>query len=106
MDDLILLVATGYETNNIGVQVPEETTREVWATLKSISRQEAFEASTAGLNPQFVARMPIVNYLGERTAVIKGKRYGIYRTYIVPDSDSIEIYLEEKAGVYGNSQSE
>ena len=42
-----------------------------------------------------------INYSGERIAELEGVRYGVYRTYTPPDSDLIEIYLEEKAGVTG-----
>ena len=76
----------------------KETFREVWATLTSVYRQEFLEAGRDGLNPELVATTPLVNYQGEQSAVVQGIRYGVYRTYMVPNSDMIEIYLEGKAG--------
>jgi len=38
------------------------------------------------------------DYQGERIAVFHSKEYAIYRTYLKLDEDSIELYLEEKAG--------
>lgn len=98
MDDLILLIQKTYEQQANGVQVPRETEREVWATLSSVYRQEFLDAGREGLNPELVATMPIVNYCGEQSAIVNGKRYGVYRTYLIPNSDSIELYLEGKAG--------
>jgi hypothetical protein len=46
---------------------------------------------------------PIVNYNGEQIVQIgsgeNARRYAVYRTYLDPDNDSIELYLERKAGV-------
>ena len=42
--------------------------------------------------------MFVYDYQGEDTAVLGGVRYGIYRTYI-GRNDTIELYLERKAGV-------
>ncbi len=98
MDDLITLVADTYQQQESGAQIPRETQRQVWATLASVTRQEFLGAGREGLNPELVATTPLVNYGGERTVIIRGKRYGIYRTYLAPESDSIELYLEGKAG--------
>lgn len=52
---------------------------------------------------QLVAVTPIVNYSGEQIVQIgsdeNARRYAVYRTYLDPDNDSIELYLERKAGV-------
>ena len=51
-----------------------------------------------GLQPQFVAVTPIVNYNGESIAEIKRKTLWdlIAHIFFSPDSDSIELYLERK----------
>ncbi len=99
MDDLIVLIAETYTDNDIGVRVPTETRREVWAHLRSITRAEWRAAGLAGLQPAIVAETPRVNYGGEKLAEVKGVRYEVYRTYAADDSDMIELYLEERAGV-------
>lgn len=99
MDDLLTLIAVSYEQDNIGQQIAAETSADVWAHLRSVSRSEWYAAGRDGMQPAIVAEMPIVNYHGERTAVWHGKRYNVYRTYFVDGSDVIELYLEERVGV-------
>lgn len=103
MDDLIILVGETYTENEIGVQVATEVETPVWASLQSIGRQENYDAGNAGLNPEMMAVTNIANYHGEKIVQIgtgeNSKRYGVYRTYIIPNSDSIELYLEGKVGV-------
>ncbi|MFR3238082.1 MAG: hypothetical protein ACLTOU_06095 [Acutalibacter sp.] len=98
MDELITLVKQETVQLETGAMDVKETFREVWATLTSVYRQEFLEAGRDGLNPELVATTPLVNYQGEQSAVVRGIRYGVYRTYMVPNSDMIEIYLEGKAG--------
>lgn len=98
MDELITLVKQENVQLETGVMDVKETFREVWATLSSVYRQEFLEAGREGLNPELVATTPLVNYQGEQSAVVRGIQYGVYRTYIVPNSDMIELYLERKAG--------
>ena len=96
MDDLIALIAETYTQDAIGQQIPVETETPVWATIRSVTRQEAADG---GHSPELVAVTPQVNYSGQAIAVVQGVRYGIYRTYRIPDSDQVELYLERKAGV-------
>lgn len=98
MDELITLVKQETVQLETGAMDVKETFREVWATLTSVYRQEFLEAGRDGLNPELVATTPLVNYQGEQSAVVRGIRYGVYRTYMAPNSDMIEIYLEGKAG--------
>lgn len=80
-----------------------ETATSVWAHLQSVTRAEWADAGQNGLQPQLVAVTPIVNYSGEQIVQIgsgeNARRYAVYRTYLDPDNDSIELYLERKAGV-------
>lgn len=99
MDDLITLISVTYTQNEIGEQMPIETEIPVWATLQSISRAELYDGGVHGLNPDMVAVTAFVNYSGEQIAEVGGKRYGIYRTYAPPNTDSIELYLERKVGL-------
>lgn len=102
MDDLITLIKEGYTRDEIGQMVPGETSRQVWAHLQSVTRAEWADAGQKGMQPQLVAITPIVNYDGESIVQLgvgeSAKRYSVYRTYFGPDTDSIELYLERKAG--------
>ena len=103
MDDLIYLISETYVSDEIGQLVPGEQAIPVWAHLQSVTRSEWYDAGQNGLQPQLVAITPIVNYNGESIVQIgdgeQAKRYSVYRTFFGPDTDSIELYLERKAGV-------
>ena len=103
MDDLIYLISETYVSDEIGQLVPSEQSTPVWAHLQSVTRSEWYDAGQNGLQPQLVAITPIVNYNGESIVQIgdgeQAKRYSVYRTFFGPDTDSIELYLERKAGV-------
>lgn len=103
MDDLILLISESYRKDAIGNVKVTETATSVWANLQSVTRAEWADAGQNGLQPQLVAVTPIVNYNGEQIVQIgsgeNARRYAVYRTYLDPDNDSIELYLERKAGV-------
>lgn len=98
MDDVVTLICETYADDGIKQKIPTETTREVFASVSSASRAEWRNAGLNGLQPSFVAVMPIVNYDGEKLVEWRGVRYAVYRTYFRADSDEIEIYLEERTG--------
>ena len=99
MDGVAKLIKETYEQDAIGQPVPTET--EIYVEILSVARSEWAAASRDGLNPVIMLRTQRINYSGERIVTLDGVRYGVYRTYAPPDSDIIEIYLEEKAGVTG-----
>lgn len=104
MDDLVYLIGVAYSEDEIGQLVPMETEQAVWASIQSVTRAEWAQAGQAGLNPELVLTMPRVNYNGQKIVELRKScgdavRYGVYRTYFSSDSDDIELYLEQKAGV-------
>ena len=99
MDDLILLIALSYSQDEIGQMVATERRMPVWASIQSVSRMEWMQAGQQGLNPSLMVSTPIVNYSGEEQVEVGGKRYAVYRTYFNCNSDMVELYLTEKAGI-------
>lgn len=96
------LIAQTFTINEIGVQVPAETLRYIWAEVESVQRSEWNAAGMAGINPEARLVTPSVNYRGERIAVLNGERYGIYRTYDRKNGET-ELYLQKMQGVtYGD----
>lgn len=94
------LISSEYETDDIGQKVATEKSKEVFATLTSITRAEWVSYSQSGrqgLVPAYVASVFMGDYEGEMIAEHDGIRYGIYRTY-ERDDEQVELYLEKKAG--------
>lgn len=99
MEGTAVLISRSYIKDDIGQDVSTESRTEIWVTQKSITRNEWYEAGRNGLNPQIVLETSLVDYSGENLVEYNGERYGVYRTYSPPDRDTIELYLEKKAGV-------
>lgn len=96
--NVLTLIGTTYTADSIGQQIAEETPREVYCGVSSVSASEWFEAGRAGLKPEYRVTMFAPDYQGEEIAELDGVRYGIYRTYL-SGNETIELYLERKAGV-------
>lgn len=95
---VLTLINKSYQKDEIGQLIPVETRRDVYCNVSSISASEWFEAGRAGMNPEYRVTMFVYDYQGEDIAELNGVRYGIYRTYL-GSNESIELYLEKKAGV-------
>lgn len=94
----IYLIGMTYSVDAIGQRVPTETSRKVYANIRSVTRAEWATAGQRGLNPQLMAVIFEPDYQGEEIVEINQKRYGVYRTFH-DSNDRLELYLEEKAGV-------
>ena len=99
MDSIITLIKQHYTANSFGEQIPVEQKTTVFTSIQSVSGEEWDRAGRNDLQAVFRAVMPAVNDSGERVVEYCGTRYGVYRVYRQDDSDLIELYLENKAGV-------
>lgn len=96
--NILTLIGVSYEEDSIGNHVEIESKRNVYCNVASVSGSEWMEAGRIGIVPQYKVTVFEYDYQGEEIAELKGKRYGIYRTYI-GKNESLELYLERKAGV-------
>lgn len=101
MDSVIDLIQTTYTKDQYGAPVPHDVLREVFCEVGPITRAEFATAGRNGLNPSFVFTVFAAEYQGERTVRYAGNTYGIYRTYLRPEDDYIELYAERKGGANG-----
>lgn len=104
METVMTLLKTETVKNDKGVQEPILTPREVFCKVKSVTRNEFFEAGRNGLNPEYEATVFSGDYRGERVCVLNGMRYAIYRTYKGEGDDYTELYLQREGGTNGTSQ--
>lgn len=95
--DVIKLINEIYTTDDYGVQTVSVEKREVFAQVRSVTRNEFFEGGRNGLNPEIMFSMFEGDYNDERTLEWRGKQYGVYRTYLTRN-DAIELYCERKGG--------
>lgn len=98
MDDVLTLIGQTYAQDENGVRRPEPARREVLCRVRSVTRAEFFEGGRNGLNPSFEFTVFAGDYRDETVVEFQGKQYGVYRTYRVPESDYLELYVERKGG--------
>lgn len=100
--DIIKLISETFTQDEIGQYISQETEREVFCEVRSVTRSEWFNAGRDGLQPEFMFIMFAPDYFGEKIVEYKGVRYGIYRTY-VGRNEQIELYAEAKGGLDGGN---
>lgn len=76
----------------------ESEPREVFCSVKNITRAEWTAAGQRGLKPAACVVVWASEYQGEEIVILDGRRYGVYRTY-QPNPEEVELYLEKKGGV-------
>ena len=80
-----------------------EEARTILARMDDVSRGEFFAAGQYGMRPEFRFIVNPVEYQGEMVCAWNGRRYAIYRTYHVPGTDDLELYVQREAGVTGGA---
>lgn len=96
MTDTIKLIAQTITLDQIGNEVAQETQREIYCEVNSITQSEFFAAENTELNPEFRFTVFFDDYEGEELVEYNGLRFVIYRTYRT--GDSLELYVERKIG--------
>lgn len=101
MDDVMVLLTQTFVKDEYGVDQPTIERKDVFCQVHSVTRAEVFEGGRNGLNPAFQFTMFAGDYSGESVVEYQGRTFSIYRTYIVPGTDYIELYVERKGGTNG-----
>lgn len=90
--DVVTLIT---ESNTVhGVfDEPTETTREVFCEVRSVGRNEVYQAMAVGINVSIVFVLSIAeDYQNEKELIYKNVRYRVIRTYV--SDDGIELTCE------------
>ena len=105
MDTVIELLTSILSTDAYGVQRQTLESCEIFARVASVTRNEFFEGGRAGLNPEAMFVVFHGDYGGQTLIRWQGKTYAVYRTYHVPGTDDLELYVQREGGVNGKTQS-
>lgn len=101
---VINLIGVARTQDSRGVWRSEETEKEVYAQVESVTQREFFEGGRNGLNPEFKFTMFAYDYNNEPIVEYNSNRYSVYRTYLTRN-DMIELYVERKGGTNGKNDS-
>lgn len=97
---ITLLSHNRYQDENGVWRDGQETQREVFCQVNSVSRAEFFAAAQAGMRPEYQFTMFFYDYQGETSLIYEGVRYAVYRTYHAR-TDDLELYVQREVGVHG-----
>lgn len=90
----LTLISESYNFDEIGNQVASQIRKEVFCDVKSISRNEFYNAATTGLKPSIVFKIHSFEYENEEKVEFNGTIYNVIRTYII-NADEIELTCEK-----------
>ncbi|SDC69878.1 phage head-tail adaptor, putative, SPP1 family [Paenibacillus sp. UNCCL117] len=94
--EVTLIGQVGYESDENGNQIPQENDTTILCSLKSIGRNEFYNAAAAGLRPELTFTVHAYEYNGERTLQFEGQLYRIIRTYST-GIEELELVCERVA---------
>jgi SPP1 family predicted phage head-tail adaptor len=95
-DHELVLIKQDFAFDEIGNQIPIETRKTVLCNVKSVGRNEFYNAATAGLRPSIVFVIHGYEYDGEQSVEFEGVRYKVIRTYST-DFEEMELTCEKVA---------
>lgn len=94
----IKLIAITVTEDDIGNQIPIETSIEVWAEVTGIRQSEFYNAALAGLKPEITFVIWANEYAGQSKIEYDGRKYKLIRTYVNPSkSEMVELICERVA---------
>ncbi|MEI7027153.1 phage head closure protein [Paenibacillus sp. y28] len=94
--ELTLIGQGAYEEDEIGNQIPTETQTALLCSLRSIGRNEFYNAAVAGLRPELTFIIHSYEYSGEQVLLFEGQRYRVIRTYAT-GIEELELVCERVA---------
>jgi len=96
--EVIKLIKITYTKDDYGVSRKQETARQVYVQVDSVTQSEFFQAGANGLKPEYRFTMFRYDYDKETIVEYDRDRYSVYRTYI-QRKDIIELYVTKDKGV-------
>lgn len=93
----LTLIKNGYTEDELGNQIPSDEETTILCKLKSVSRNEFYNASIANLKPEKVFIVHGYEYNNETLIEFEGEKYTVIRTY-ANDFEEIELVCERKVG--------
>ena len=93
-DHELTLISQTVKEDEIGNQIPVETKKDILCGLKSIGRNEFYNAALTGLKPALDFVVHGYEYNGEQVIEFEGTRYRVIRTYAT-GFEEIELTVEK-----------
>jgi len=91
-DSVATLISENIDFDELGNEKIITVEKQIFCNKKSVTQNEFFKASEAGLKPQLMILVFAVDYNNENKVKVDDKVYYIYRTY-QKTKDKLELYL-------------
>jgi predicted nucleic-acid-binding Zn-ribbon protein len=96
LDQIILITETPGGVNENGFEIDTKEERiPVFCNVKSCKRTEFYQAQSVGVNALYSVELNSLDYSGQKTAELNGRRYVVFRTYEMVDRGTVELTLAE-----------
>jgi len=96
--NIAYLIATTITYDDIGQIVETSTEKMIYCNVRSVTRDEFYQAGETGIRPRWSITCFAPDYNNEEYCKLENKKYHIYRSY-VKSNEEIELYLEDLVGV-------
>lgn len=94
-DSVATLISERIDFDELGNEKIITAEKRIFCNKKSVTQNEFFKASEAGLKPQLMILIFAVDYNNESKVKVDDKVYYIYRSY-QKTKDKLELYLSTK----------
>ncbi|AVK48938.1 phage head-tail adapter protein [Clostridium sp. MF28] len=90
----LTLIKYTFKTDKLMNQIPEEVKTDLYCDLKSVGRNEYYNAASQGLKPEIIFVIHKYEYNGEREILFEKNKYKVIRTYST-NFEEIELTCEK-----------
>ena len=95
LNDICTLIKEGYDSDEVGIQVPTRTETEVFCGEIAITEREFYDAAQTGIRPETAVIVNSMDYDGQEKVSFNGMIYSVLRRYPRVD-EFTELYLQRK----------
>lgn len=93
-DNELTLINKTYVKDEIGQQIPSESKASILCGVKSIGRNEFYNAAVANFKPTLTFIIHAYEYNKQETVEFEGQRYNVIRTYST-SFEELELICEK-----------
>lgn len=93
----LTLIGVTITQDEIGNEIVTETETVIYCGLKSVGRNEFYNAAVADLKPELIFVIHPYEYNGEKKVEFEKTRYSVIRTYR-KDTEEMELVVEKDVG--------
>lgn len=96
-DHELVLIGETFAQDEIGNNIPTSFDTTVLCSVRSVARNEFYNAAAAGIKPEMTFVIHAFEYKGQQKVKFNGKQYDVIRSYQI-DCEELELVVKERVG--------